>query len=205
MNTPTDRSGYGSAAQRITRTTAMLTLLLAGAPSAHSTTAGEVDLSTLRDGKTHQARLLARTVTDPGCTARYELSELEGEGEHTVFRAVEMPDEVTFRLRARAVSRYGVHIGFASHDWTSYSYTAVSLISGAHVVFEGGVLKSVHSSAEARPDGWVDISFTVADRNRTPGGTGPTGFAFIKLTANGGAKAFPGRPIEGVELCAIKQ
>lgn len=202
MTIPADRPGCGPAARWITRSAAVLAACVAAVPLAYSTTANEVDLAALRDGKAHQAHLLVRTATDPDCAARYELSELDGDGEHTVYRTIDMPGEVTFRLRARAVSRYGLHLGFASHDWNSYSYAAISLISGAHTVVEGGALKSVRASAEARPDGWVDINFTVADRGRT---SGTTGFAFIKLTANGGHKAFPGRPVEGVELCSIRQ
>lgn len=202
MKAPADRPGCGPEARRLTRAAAVLATSLAAVPLAHSTAAYEVDLAALRDGKAHQAHLLVRTATDPDCAARYELSELDGDGEHTVYRTIDMPGEVTFRLRARAVSRYGLHLGFASHDWNSYSYASVSLISGAHSVVEGGTLKSVRAFAEARPDGWVDIIFTVADRSRAPGATG---FAFIKLTANGGHKAYPGRPVEGVELCSIRQ
>jgi hypothetical protein len=184
---------------------ATLAVFIAGAPSAESATpVGEFDLASLREGQTLQARLLARAATDPGCKAQYALSELEGDGEHTTYRSVEMPGEIAFRLRVRAASRYGVQIGFASHDWSSYSLAAVSLISGAYFVAEDGPLKSVRSSVEPRPDGWIEINFNVANRSQQ-GGANAMGFAFIKLTAEGGAKEYHGRPVDGIELCAIGQ
>ena len=205
MKMPAGQSAGRPDKSQIKCIAAMLAALLAGVPSATSAPTPEFDLASLKDGQMWQARLLARAATDPGCRAQYELSEQEGDGEHTVYHAIEMPGEVALRLRVRAASRYGVQVGFASQDWTSYSLAAVSLVSGAYFVTEGGTLKSVRSSVEPRPDGWIEISLNVTNQSGDRGGTHAAGFAFIKLTADGGAKEYRGRPVQGVELCAIRQ
>lgn len=167
--------------------------------------AQEFDVASLENGHMWQSRMLARANPDSGCRAQYGLSELEGDGEHTVYQAVEMPEEVGVRIRMRAGLRYGVQIGFASHDWSSYSLANVSLTSGAYAVTEGGSLKAVRSSVTARPDGWMEVSFSIANQRRPRGGEDAMGFAFIKLTADGGLKEYRGRPGHGIELCAINR
>jgi hypothetical protein len=161
------------------------------------------DVRSLENGQMWQSRMLTRAIPDPGCRAQYGLSESEGEGEHTVYQATEMRDEVGVRLRVKAALRYGVQIGFASHDWSSYALTTVSLISGAQTVSEGGALKSIRSSVAVRPDGWVEIDFGAANQRGARSREEAIGFAFIKLTADGGLKEYRGRPGYGIELCAI--
>ena len=206
MKVRANRSTEHPAAPACTmRIALVLPLLLFAMPLAQSGPARQFDVTSLGQGQMWQARMLARTKPEPGCTAQYGLSALEGEGEHTVYQAVEMPGEVVFRLRMRAALRHGVQLGFASHDWSSFSLASISLLSGAHVVSEGGSLKAVRLTATPRPDGWVEISFNVANQSRAASGGTTMGFAFVKLTADEGAKDYRGRPGHGVELCAISQ
>ena len=196
---------HPAASARAMRIALVLSMLLFAMPLAQSGPARQFDVTSLGQGQMWQARMLARANPEPGCRAQYGLSELEGEGEHTVYQAVEMPGEIAFRLRMRAALRQGVQLGFASHDWSSFSLASISLVSGAHVVSEGGSLKAVRLTATPRADGWVDISFNVANQRRTASGGTAMGFAFVKLTADEGAKDYRGRPGHGVELCAIGQ
>src|SRR5262249_16844655 len=94
-------SEHPAAPVRTTRVALMLSVLLAATPFAQAGPARQFDVTSLGQGQMWQARMLARTVPEPGCRAQYGLSELEGDGEHTVYQVVEMPGEVAFRLRMR--------------------------------------------------------------------------------------------------------
>ena len=200
MNAPACRQDVLTASTSAMRRAA-LTLALLSAAAIPALASQPFDVTSFKSGTMHQAGITERASPEAGCAAQYDLSDRAGEGEHTIYQRADLSGEAVLRLRVRAAQRYGVEVGFASGDWASFSQASISLISGAFAVTEGGSLKPVRTSVEARPDGWVEISLNVVDRK----GRGGSGHAFIKLTAEGGLKSYRGRPGLGVELCAISR
>jgi hypothetical protein len=179
-----------------------LASVFAGLCVSYAAPPRDFDITSIMNGEMWQTLLLKQAVTDAGCKVQYRLSELEGDGEHTVYGKVALSEEVGLHLRVRAVTRYGVQVGFATQDWASYSLISLSLISGAYDRMEGGRLEIVGTSVVPRSDGWVDVSIRVKHRNRADVPEGASGYAMIKLTADGGAKHYRGQLGHGVELCA---
>lgn len=177
-----------------------VSLLISGACASAADARRDFDLASIVNGEMWLTLLLKQAVSDGGCRTQYKLSELEGDGEHTIYGKVALSGEVAFHVRVRAVTRYGVQVGFASQDWSSYSLVNVSLVSGAYNRLEGGQLEIAQTSVVPRTDGWVDVSLSVKQRN--PPRSSALGYAMVKLTADGGAKHYRGQLGHGVELCA---
>jgi hypothetical protein len=150
-----------------------------------------------------QAQLTRSDRADPTCANGFSLTELQGSGEHTVYGVVELLSAITLRMRARAVTRYSIQVGFASQDWGSFALATVSLVSGAHTTSDNGILKIVGSSIVPQDDGWVEITLDVADQRPAKVAAPGIAYALVKLHADGGgAKFYEGTPGHGVEFCA---
>lgn len=170
---------------------------------AVATGEAEHDFASLAGGlKEHQARLAVASSSDTACESVFRLSETESDGEHTVYGAASLPQNVKLKLRARASSRYAIQLGLASGDWASYAIADVSLVSGAHTTIQGGYLQVRDVEVKREKGGWRAIELSVANLGDAQRPSAAAGNAFVKLIADGDSKYYAGKTGYGVELCA---